>query len=704
MTVARRFPVVFLFSILTQLTILAQIADAGTLSPSVRTYASAPDQRRAKVWVYFSDHGESSNEELRDMIARVPIGERALERRARRSRLSGPDTHDLPVNAAYVDAVRRLGCEVRHESRYFNAASAWADAEQLRAIASLPFVRLVDRVGTGRRVVPETDLRALDAIQKVPSVSDDIDYGLSDAQHRMINSKPVHAEGYTGQGIRIAVLDTGFFLAHGALAHLNVIAEWDFINNDGVTSDQTHDTEGQMAHGTSSLGILASYWPGTTMGVAWDAEYILAKTERLMDEVEAEEDDYVAALEWADGLGVDVVSSSLGYFYWYDREDMDGDTAVTTKAVDIAASRGILVVTAAGNEGNSSWSTIIAPADADSAIAVGMVDLLGVITEASSRGPTYDGRIKPDVVAQGHLVATLNWQSPTAPAAGSGTSAATPLVAGAAALALQKHPDWSPIEVRDALRATASQADTPNNDYGWGIIDAYAAANYANVITATIDVRPGSCDNPFNPKSRGVLPALLLGSAELDVHAVDIESLRLAEGSALRANVVDAAGDGECAVQSPDGRDDLLIKFDSEEIAASITSATNGGTVTLTLTGELHDGTPLEGEAVVRIVGEQDHPVRDGGSRANITTGLGAAVPNPFNPVTRISYHLARTAPVELIVYDIRGRLVDTLVNGTRPAGEHTVVWDASKRSSGVYFYRLRSEGIEETRKLLLLK
>jgi len=693
---ARRFLSAVSFAILAQLTIMSMVAEAGPLS--------LPDQSRVKVWIYFSDHGEASHDELRDMLARVSINERAQLRRTRRSRSKGPDAHDLAVNAAYVDAVRETGSELRHESRYLNAVSAWTDAEQLRAIAGLPFVRRIDRVRTGKRAVPEADPRFHDTVLAVPHVADDLDYGISDAQHRMINTKPLHAEGYAGRGVRIAVFDTGFFRSHNGLAHLNVIAEWDFINDDGITADQAHDIGGQMAHGTSSLGILASYWPGVTMGVAWEAEYILAKTERLMEEVESEEDNYVAALEWADGLGVDVVSSSLGYLYWYDREDMDGDTAVVTKAVDIAASRGILVVTAAGNQGNTAWSTIIAPADADSAIAVGMVDLQGVVPDASSRGPTYDGRIKPDVVAQGLLVATLNWQSASAPAAGTGTSAATPLVAGAAALALQKHPDWSPIDVRDALRATASRADTPDNAYGWGIIDAYAAANHGGVITATIDVRPGSCDNPFNPKSRGVLPALLLGSVDLDVHAVDTASLRLAGSTALRATVVDAAGNGDCAGQSPDGRDDLLIRFDSEEIAASMTPAAKGEAVTLALTGALHDGTTLAGEAVVRIVGGEDRSDHDKASEPGFTSGLGAAVPNPFNPITRISYSLAHAAPVELVVYDIRGRLVATLVDNVQPAGRHVARWDAAGHASGVYFYRLRSDGVDETRKLVLLK
>ncbi|UCH85097.1 MAG: S8 family peptidase [Candidatus Latescibacterota bacterium] len=677
---------------------------AGTLSASVSSYLETAYPSRIKTWIYFADHGESSKAELRNMLNRVQINQRALERRTRRSPSSLADRHDLPVNIHYIDAVRELGGEVRHESRYFNAVSAWVTSDQMQAIADLPFVRHIDRVKTGMRRVQMADQSTIKMLQKTPRLGDTIDYGLSDAQHEMINTKPLHAEGYNGRGVRVAVFDTGFFRAHPALAHLNLIAEWDFINDDGYTGDDADDVEGQMTHGTFSLGILASYWPGTTMGVAWDAEYILAKTELAAQEIRSEEDDYIAALEWADALGADIVSSSLGYFYWYTKDDMDGDTALITRAVDIAASRGILVVTAAGNEGTSAWGTIIAPADADSAIAVGAVDVSGVIKEFSSRGPTADGRIKPDVVAQGQLVATLGWQEPPSPAAGSGTSAATPLVSGAAALILQKHPDWSPIHVRDALRATASQTDTPDNVYGWGIIDATAAADYSAGVTVNIDVRPGSCSNAFNPKSRGVLPVLLLGSDELDVRAVDIATLRLSGGAALRANVIDIAGEGECSSPSPDGYDDLLVKFDLEEVAASVAPLTKGGTLTLTLSGELRDGTPIDGEDAVRIVGNQGGPALTGDTRTEVATGLGSAVPNPFNPITHIPYSVARSAHVEITVYDVRGRLVATLVDATRPAGTHTAVWDASGQSSGVYFYRLRTGDVEATRKLLLLK
>jgi hypothetical protein len=702
-TAARLTLIILSFCIILAVTIQPSIADTEKLSRSVHRYLSTSDQTPAKIWIYFTDHGESGSAELRDWLSHLHLSERVLERRSLRSHAIRPDVHDLSVNADYVDAVRAIGCEVRHESRYFNAVSAWATPRQIRAIVKMPFVGRVDKVRTGTRKARPLLPKAIEELQRSSAGTGDIDYGLSGAQHDMINTKPLHTEGYTGKGVRVAVLDTGFFRDHPGLAHLNVIDEWDFVDNDGVTADQPGDPEGGMFHGTWSIGILAAYWPGFTMGVAWDAEYILAKTERVEVEIQSEEDDYIAALEWADGLGADIVNSSLGYFYWYDQEDMDGDTALITRAVDIAASRGILVVTASGNENTTSWGTIIAPADADSAVAVGAVDVSGGILNYSSRGPTADGRIKPDVVAQGRLVATLHWQSPPTVTGGSGTSAATPLVAGAATLVLQKNPDWSPIEVRDALRATASQAETPNNTYGWGIIDAYAAANHSGRISVAVDIRPGSCDSPFNPRSQGVLPALLHGSNELDVRSVDVATLRLAGTPALRAKVVDMAGDGECS-QSPDGQADLLLKFDSSEIARSMVLDKTGKTARLVLTGGLNDGTAIEGEATVRIVGNQGGPARSETTRAVLSTGVREPFPNPFNPTTRITYDLAQSTRVELLVYNVRGELVATLVDGHRPPGTHTIVWDASGQASGAYFLRLNVNGFEQTRKVLLVK
>jgi subtilisin family serine protease len=231
---------------------------------------------------------------------------------------------------------------------------------------------------------------------------------------------------------------------------------------------------------------------------------LVAKTEWVATETQQEEDNYVAGLEWADSLGARITTSSLGYIgdapnFWYQFSELDGHTAVTTRGLEMAASRGILCVTAAGNENGSPWNHIVTPADADSILAVGAVDSAGIIAGFSSRGPTADGRIKPDVCAQGVATFCANADAINAYAEWSGTSLATPIVAGIAALIMEAHPDWTAQMVREAIRNTASQHESPNNDYGWGIVDALAATDYFQ--------NAGDIPSPEIPRSAILLSA-----------------------------------------------------------------------------------------------------------------------------------------------------------------------------------------------------
>jgi len=233
------------------------------------------------------------------------------------------------------------------------------------------------------------------------------------------------------------MLDTGFFTDHNVFQPERIVAEYDFIQADSVTQNQEGDNPSQHNHGTATASAAGGYLNGELRGVAYGCKFLLAKTEIVDQEIQAEEDYYVAALEWGEALGADVVSSSLGYLDWYTYEDMDGATAVTTNGVDYAVSLGMVCVTAAGNEGNSDWFYMIAPADADSVIAVGAVDSLNAIAAFSSHGPTYDGRIKPEVLARGVATYAAGTASADAFISASGTSLSTPLVAGAAAVILQ---------------------------------------------------------------------------------------------------------------------------------------------------------------------------------------------------------------------------------------------------------------------------
>jgi hypothetical protein len=242
------------------------------------------------------------------------------------------------------------------------------------------------------------------------------------------------------------------------------------------------------------------------MGVAFDAEFLLAKTEDVTQEVQQEEDDYVAGLEWGEALGADVVTSSLAYLDWYTYEDMDGNTAVTTNAIDIASGLGLVCVNSAANEGNATWYYIAAPADADSVISVGAVNLYGEIASWSSHGPTFDGRIKPEVCARGVSTWCINPNSTTQYIQLNGTSLSAPLVGGSTALVIQAQPDWSAMQVREAILMTASQSSNPDNSYGYGIMNAADAVEYeATVAIDRPDDLPSefhvtnAYPNPFNP-------------------------------------------------------------------------------------------------------------------------------------------------------------------------------------------------------------
>lgn len=471
---------------------------AEKLSPPVRDFIGSSSPGAVKVWVYFEDHGETGPRGVESLIAQALRDGGAQSERARQRRLkksAGPvvDVHDLPVHETYLAALATIGCRVNRVSKYLNAASAWATADEIRDIERLAFVRRVDRVQTARRPIPEAakpdDLPEQSRSSAGPrsGAAPTLDYGDSYGQLDLMNVIPLHEATRFGQGVLVAMLDTGFNRRHEALVHLSVVAERDFINNDPVTRNQPGDPSNQHNHGTYTLSALAGYAPGNLIGPAWAASFALAKTERVDTEIQQEEDNYVAALEWADSLGADIVSSSLGYYDWYTYEDMDGNTAVTTIAADIAASRGIAVVTAAGNNGPLPWPGIIAPGDGDSVITVGAVDGAGLIAYFSSRGPTYDNRIKPDVCAQGVLVRCASPVDSLGYLLVGGTSLSTPLVAGASALCLQMHPYWSPVVLRDELRASASRAQNPDNDYGWGIIDAYQTALYG--ASGIIDAR-----------------------------------------------------------------------------------------------------------------------------------------------------------------------------------------------------------------------
>ena len=472
---------------------IATLAPAGAwAAPSASTV----------VWVRFVDHGslEHATENQRRQTALAALAPRSLERRHRRGSGVLVFESDLPVEPRYVAALAERGFRVRVVSRWLNAASVEAEPARLAELSALPFVSAVEVAPRAWRMAPDTVTPIAEPAgagagpASVAGPGDPSFYGYAWAQNRLVEVDSLHSAGLSGQGILVAMLDTGFRETNRVLDSLHVVARWDFIHADSVVANEPgQDGAGQDSHGTNTLSILAAYLPGRMVGPAYRASFALAKTEDVASETPVEMDYWQAAAEWADSLGADVISSSLGYNEFdnsadsYRYSDMDGRTTVATLAAAEAARRGIVVVTAQGNEGNRPWHYLLAPADAESVCAVGATDSTGIVTPFSSYGPSADGRVKPDVCGMGSAVAIAIASNDTLIYHGSGTSYSTPEIAGLAALLLEAHPTWSPFEVVESLRATATRFDTPDAHAGFGVAQGALAAAWtpSTVFAAT---------------------------------------------------------------------------------------------------------------------------------------------------------------------------------------------------------------------------
>ncbi len=452
-----------------------------------------------KAWVFFSDKGPGVQHRIKTV--REGLNFRSYQRRLKHRAFNDlVDEFDVPVYGVYVHQVRSHVERIRHGSRWLNAVSVEAKGRSLKKIARNSFVKRVDFVHGFyfKKPLPGQGEYKDQVLQ--PPGRYVLDYGPSFAQVDMLNVPVLHDSGLSANGILICMLDAGFNnLAHEALDHLDIVATWDFVNNDPDVSDET----GQMGngdHGTQTLGTIAGYHPGELIGPAYGASFLLGKTENTEWERHIEEDHWIAGAEWADTWGADIISSSLGYrgrfshgessYSW---EDMDGETTIVTRGANIAASRGILVVNSAGNEGTgepifdsagnrgrvaSLQNTLVAPSDSEQVLAVGAVDSSGNRAYFSSIGPTADGRIKPDVMAMGMRVYTTSPTLTNSYDGANGTSFSCPLVAGVAALVLEANPAWTQSDIIRALKITAANVSDPDNFMGWGIVDAQAAALY----------------------------------------------------------------------------------------------------------------------------------------------------------------------------------------------------------------------------------
>ncbi len=388
-----------------------------------------------------------------------------------------------PVAPSYLDQLREVGVYPMTQSRWFHAVSARLSEKLRTHVAALPFVRSVRQVASlSPSRATASSMRAGRTEQKFGiQPTGTAQYGASRGVLSRINALSPLERGLDGHGVRVGFLDAHFAgLRHPAFSTLRT---------DDRLAGLRNFTEGRQAgtHGAGVVSVAAGYAPGSLVGPAHGATVLGAMTEFTEFERNVEEDHFVAGLEWLTRQRADVVNVSIGYTRFddgqrsYSPDDLDGDTALTTRAVDQAAQRGVTVVVSAGNSGcadpDSCWYYVNTPADADSAIAVGAIAPDSSLAPFSARGPTTDGRRKPDVLVQGRDV-PVAWQE-QGYARLEGTSFASPQVTGIVAQMLQVNPELEPVQVRRLLRQTASGVHAPDSSRGWGIVNANAAVRAA---------------------------------------------------------------------------------------------------------------------------------------------------------------------------------------------------------------------------------
>ncbi len=635
---------------------------------------TASSDEQLLVWIYFTDKGQNTDAYFNQPL--TVVSEKSLKRREKVLGKDALTMRDIPVNPAYIAEVKAEGLTINWASKWLNAVSGTVTKSHLAEIEALPTVKKLDIVRKMKSgYEPETDMNAVhETLSKVtqPAGIHSYDYGESYAQLQQINVPAVHDMGYTGQGVTVCLMDAGFSrLSHDAFLSMDIIAAYDFVNHDPNVGNQSDSGDG--SHGTETLSTIGGYAPGHLIGPAFSSSYILAKTENTDSETPIEEDNWIAAMEWADSIGVDVTSTSLSYLEFdppwqsYTWMDMDGNTAISTIGADYAAYLGIVVVNSAGNAGyNSSHNTLGAPADGDSVITAGAVGLSGGRSSFSSVGPTADGRTKPDIMALGDGDVVASPYGDHSYSYASGTSFSCPLSAGVAALILSVNPGLTPMQVRDAMRNTASQSSNPDNEYGWGILNALDAVNYfptpVELQSFSAVVRGGKVNLEWNT------------ATEKNNRGFEIEK-KSAKTDYKTIGFVQGSG----TVSTPNH-----YSFIDEN--------STKGLYTYRLKQIDFDGSyAFSSEVTVDVPAASDFVLEQN-------------YPNPFNPSTKINYSVPNGSRVKLILYDILGNQVRVLSNEFKEAGNYSFTLNAEGLSSGVYIVRLNAGTTNKVIKITLAK
>ena len=422
------------------------------------------------AWVYFN---AKPNAQTYLDSPSLMLSQRALDRRTNQN--IALNFSDAPLETTYIDQIKSsTGITVLAQSKWLNALHIQGSQANILALKSISFV---DKVIFANKALNTTSkkVRENQIVKTNDKLETTIDYayGSSANQIQMLNGHVLHQQNYTGTGKIIAVMDTGFPGVNTAqpfqrLRDNNLIlGGYDYVSRNA-------NFYSGGSHGTSVLSTMGGYKDNALIGTAPDASYYLFRTEIDADENPLEESLWVEAAEKADSLGVDIITTSLGYFaqrdnpnYNYTYSDMNGVTTFISRGAEIAFSKGIIVVASAGNEGNQTEKHIGGPADAVSVITVGAVTAAKVRSSFSSIGPSYDGRIKPDVMAQGTAAVVSDTSGNIVTI--NGTSFSCPILAGMIACLWQAFPTKTNQEIRDMVIQSSDKYLTPDNNYGYGI-------------------------------------------------------------------------------------------------------------------------------------------------------------------------------------------------------------------------------------------
>ena len=437
-----------------------------------------------KYWVQFKDKGTY---ELSQFQANDLVSQRSIERRVKQGISFHPT--DLPIFPSYINQVKEVVPNILGKSKWFNGLMLQS-AQNVDSLLNFDFVVSVDTIGFD---IVYAENKALKFVEETHY------YGATQNQIEMLNGHILHEQNAKGKGLQIALFDSGFKNVDviPAFQHLfdnnQILGTWDFV-------DQKTSVYNENYHGMSVLSVIAAKLKNEFIGTAPEASFWLFRTEDVHSENLIEEYYWTMAAEKADSLGVDIINSSLGYTdFDYVRNshtysDLDGKTTPITRAALWASRKGMIVCNSAGNSGDDSWYYISAPADADSILSVGAVDEYEVISNFSSRGPSFDGRIKPTVCAKGSQTALIN--SSGLISNSNGTSFSSPVISGMTACLWQMHYQKSNMEIINAIIRSANYYQNPNPDYGYGIPN-YAYANA--VLLGKDNIDEVQLNISFNP-------------------------------------------------------------------------------------------------------------------------------------------------------------------------------------------------------------